>query len=129
MLMYYTEAKVRSAEEDREMATRRDIWLTSEQVPADHGLSFEGRDCSSERGRNRIRLSPVAAICVAAIAFAVIFGFKNERFGWGDGNSPTCEPAQAVDLSLQRLMRFAHRPETGAPAAFEGVANREPGSR
>ena len=55
--------------------------------------------------RRHPRLSPIAAVTVAAVGLALIFGLETDRLGFLLGNPPAVSPAEAVDISLQRLMR------------------------
>ena len=49
-------------------------------------------------------MNPIAAIIIASLGLAVIFGPASDRLGL-DLRQPTISPADAVDISLQRLVR------------------------
>ena len=49
-------------------------------------------------------MNPIAAIIIASLGLAVIFGPASNRLGL-DLRQPTISPADAVDISLQRLVR------------------------
>jgi hypothetical protein len=53
----------------------------------------------------RLRLSPITAVGIASMALAIGFGLENNPFGSGLPAQQTRSLAEAVDISLQRLMR------------------------
>jgi hypothetical protein len=53
--------------------------------------------------RWRIRLNPVVSVAAAGLALG--FGLESDRFGFGLRKPPTVSLGEAVDISLQRLMR------------------------
>ena len=64
-------------------------------------------DMSSPSALRRLhfRLSPVTALAIAAAALALGVGVETDHFGCRLSEAKTLRPAQAVDISLQRLMR------------------------
>ena len=50
-------------------------------------------------------LNPIVAIAIASLALALIFGLETSRLGFHHWALETSNPAQAVDISLERLMR------------------------
>jgi ATP-dependent Clp protease adapter protein ClpS len=62
-------------------------------------------DCSPRCQRRRFRLSPIAALVIASMAVAIGFGLENNWFDSGRREQQTRSIAEAVDISLQRLMR------------------------
>jgi hypothetical protein len=50
-------------------------------------------------------LSPIAAITVAAAGLALIYELENNHLGFRHHEFTTVSPGEAVDISLQRLMR------------------------
>ena len=55
--------------------------------------------------RTYLRLSPIAAMIVAAAALTLCFERANDRLGLQFGKQTAVSPAEAVDISLQRLGR------------------------
>jgi hypothetical protein len=69
-----------------------------------------GHDIAGARNRiasllSHFGLNPMAAIAIASVALALIFGLETGRLGFHRWAIETSNPAQAVDISLQRLMR------------------------
>jgi hypothetical protein len=69
-----------------------------------------GHDIAGARNRVQSLLShvgtnPMVAIAIASVALALSFGFETGRLGFHRWAIETSNPAQAVDISLQRLMR------------------------
>ena len=50
-------------------------------------------------------LNPIVAIAIASLALALIFGLETSRLGFRHWALETSNPAQAVDISLERLTR------------------------
>jgi hypothetical protein len=63
-------------------------------------------DFSPRYRRRRFRLSPIAALGIASTALAIGFGLENNPFESGHGEQQTRSLPEAVDISLQRLMRM-----------------------
>jgi hypothetical protein len=76
---------------DMETKDRQPIWGES--------------DCSPRCRRRRFRLSPIAALGIASMALAIGFGLENNWFEAGHRGQQTRSLTEAVDISLQRLMR------------------------
>jgi hypothetical protein len=55
--------------------------------------------------RRRIRLSPFVAVAIASIGLMLVCGLDTDRFGFHRWTPETSSLAEAVDISLQRLMR------------------------
>ena len=89
---------------DKEMKTRRAAspFRGDEAGPEGHS---NGDDLASPRERRHLRLSPIAAIAIAAAGLALAIGLENDRFGFRLSSPPACSPAEAVDISLQRVIR------------------------
>jgi hypothetical protein len=62
-------------------------------------------DSSPRCRRRRFRLSPIAALGIASTALAIGFGFENNWFDSGLRGQQTRSLAEAVDISVQRLIR------------------------
>ena len=56
--------------------------------------------------RHRLGSSPLLAIAVASAGLALGFGLETNPFGFRLWSLPSCTPAKAADLSLQRLIRL-----------------------
>ena len=63
-------------------------------------------DHAHPRQRHHLRLSPIAATAIATAGLALGIGLETDHFGFRLWNMPECSPEDAVDISLQRLMRF-----------------------
>jgi hypothetical protein len=69
-------------------------------------------DINDNQPRRRgLRLSPLAAIGIAFVGFALVTSDVADTSGFAPRNAPACSPEQAVDMILQRLTqtRIAHR--------------------
>ena len=69
-----------------------------------------GHDIAGARNRiasllSHVGLNPMVAIAIASVALALIFGLETGRLGFHLWALETSNPAQAVDISLERLMR------------------------
>lgn len=62
-------------------------------------------DCSPRCRWPRFRLSPIAAVGIASLALAIGFGLTNNLFEAGVREQQTRSASEAVDISLERLMR------------------------
>ena len=70
------------------------------------GLPIEGANDAPAPRRHRLRSSPLLAIAVASAGLALGFGLETNPFGFSLWSLPSCTPAEAADMSLQRLMRL-----------------------
>jgi len=52
-----------------------------------------------------VGMNPVVAIAIASVGLALIFGLETGRLGFHHWALETSDPAEAVDISLERLMR------------------------
>jgi hypothetical protein len=70
------------------------------------GPPIGGVDDDPQPRLRHLGLSPMVAITIATAGLALGFGLETDRFGFRLRNLPECSPAEAVDISLQRLMRL-----------------------
>jgi hypothetical protein len=69
-----------------------------------HGPTVNANGASSPR-RRHLQLSPVAAICIATTVLILGIRSQADPFGFRLQAQHTTSPAEAADISLQRLMR------------------------
>ena len=70
-----------------------------------HGQPLITVGSDVRRRRRRIRLSPVVAIAIAAAGLALSFGPSSDHSCCSLRKPPTVGPDEAVDISLERLVR------------------------
>jgi hypothetical protein len=70
-----------------------------------HGPPGDDVDHVPPPRSHRLRLSPLVAIAIASIGLALVFGLDTDRFGFHLRTPEKTSLAEAVDISLQRLMR------------------------
>ncbi len=75
------------------------------------------------------RLSRIAAMIVAVAALALCFERADDRLGLQFGKHTAVSPAEAVDISLQRLGRWRLRGQVTEGEPPERLAQEEPGDR
>jgi hypothetical protein len=78
---------------------------TEPEKPDSHARPLTRFSDAPQLRRRHLRLSPIVAIAVAAAGLALVFGLDSDRLGFLLGNPPAVSPEEAVDISLQRLMR------------------------
>jgi hypothetical protein len=69
-----------------------------------------GHDIAGARNRiasllSHVGMNPMVAIAIASVALALVFGLETSRLGFHHWAHETSNPAQAVDILLERLMR------------------------
>ena len=87
------------------MENRRQDSQSADMETKDRKPIWGECDCSPRCRRPRFRLSPIAALGIASMALAIGFGLENNWFDSGLRGQQTRSLAEAVDISLQRLMR------------------------
>ena len=71
-----------------------------------HHVSLTGETSNTPAlGRRHFRLSPITALVIAAAGLALGVGVETDHFGCRLSEAKRLRSAEAVDISLQRLMR------------------------
>ncbi len=87
------------------MKSRRTASPCKESDVVHHESPTGDMSSTSALRRRHFRLSPVTALVIAAAGLALGVGIETDHFGCRLTEAKTLRPAQAVDISLQRLMR------------------------